>query len=136
MGSMGLKIDVYVMIHNEELMLPYFLRHYKQYAQRIFAFEDESTDRSRDILEAEPSVTILEVREHGIQELHWINELWPMYEKYSRGVADWVIQVDCDEFVYYPDLLSLLAREREVGVQVLTTEGYTMVADGMPTTQG
>lgn len=131
-----MKIDVYVMIHNEEFMLPYFLRHYGKYADRIFAFEDQSTDRSREILEAEPKVTILEVWEHGINEPHWINDLWPKYEHYSRGVADWVIQVDCDEFVYHPDLIGLLQREREKGVQVLTTEGYTMVANGIPTTDG
>ena len=134
MGIMGLKIDVYVMVHNEEFILPYFLRHY-DFAQNIYAFEDQSTDRSRKILERDSRVTIIEPEKHGINEKYWTSELWPMYEIFSHK-ADYVIQVDADEFVYHPDLLSILQNRKEQGIQQIFCRGYTMVADKLPTMGG
>jgi len=132
---MGLKIDVYVMVHNEEFMLPYFLRHYN-FAQHIFAFEDQSTDKSREILEQNPKVTIIEPEKHGINEKYWTGYLWPMYETLSHGTADYVIQVDADEFVYHPDLLDILEEEKSRNIQQIFCPGYTMISERLPTTHG
>ena len=131
---MGLKIDVYVMVHNEEFILPYFLRHYGSFSNKIVAFEDQSTDNSRKILEAYPNTIIVEPEEHGINEKYWTSTLWPMYEEISRGQVDYVIQVDADEFVYHPDLLSILEQEKNKGTQMIFCKGYTMVADDLPMT--
>lgn len=135
MGIMGLKIDVYVMIHNEEFMLPYFLRHY-DFARRIFVFEDQSTDKSREILECNSKVMIIEPKKHGINEKYWTNILWPMYETLSRGIADYVFQVDADEFVYHPKLINILEQEKSYGIQQIFCPGYTMVSEKLPTMQG
>jgi hypothetical protein len=130
------QIDVYVMVHNEEILLPYFLRHYGSFARRIIAFEDQSTDKSRHILESHPLVTVIEPERHGINETYWIGELWPMYESLSRGAADYVINTCVDEFIYHRDLPGLLEREKADGVQVIHCRGYTMIADAVPTTSG
>jgi glycosyltransferase involved in cell wall biosynthesis len=129
-------VDVYVMVHNEEFILPYFLRHYGAFARQIIAFEDQSTDRSREILEAHPAVRVIEPEQHGINEKYWTGTLWPMYEKISRGKVDYVMQVDADEFVYHPDLLRILEYERAQGIQEIHCRGYTMVAEQMPSTTG
>ena len=52
-------IHVYNIVHNEEFLLPYYLRHYEQFADKIFIFDDESTDRTAEIAKAHPKVTYL-----------------------------------------------------------------------------
>lgn len=133
-GGTGMNIDVYVMVHNEEFILPYFLRHYGSFARKIYTFEDKSTDHTREIILSCPKVHIIEPEIHGINEKYWTSVLWPMYEQYSKD-ADWVIQVDADEFVYHPHLLSVLKQEKEQGTQMIFCKGYTMLADNLPMTQ-
>jgi hypothetical protein len=41
-------------------MLPYFFRHYDTLVSRYFVFDDGSTDRSVDLLNAHPKVTFVE----------------------------------------------------------------------------
>ena len=131
-----MNVDVYVMVHNDITILPYFLRHYETFAQRIFAFEDQSTDGSREMLEAHSKVQILPVEVHGINEAYWTGTLWPRYEELSRGQADYVMCVDCDEFVYNPELVAVLKKEKARGTQLLYCKGFTMIAEELPTTVG
>ena len=131
-----MRIDVYSIMRNEAIILPYFLRHYETFAWRIFVFEDQSTDGTREILCSNSRVIVLDVEQHGINEAYWTNNLWTQYEQRSRGLADYAICVDADEFVYHPDLVGLLKREKEGGAQVIHCEGYTMIANGLPTTSG
>ncbi len=133
-----MKIHVYSILFNEAFMLPYFLRHYETLADRIFVWDDESTDGTREILSAHPKVTLLETPEvHGIHEDYWIAALWPRYEQLSRGVADYVICVDADEFVYHPGgLVHALEEEKQRGTQLVHCAGYTMLADAPPATAG
>jgi len=130
------KIDIYSIMRNEEIILPYFLRHYGSFADRIFVFEDESTDRTHEILAAHPKVTLLPVEKHGIDHVYWNTQLWTRYEQLSRGVADWVMCVEADEFVYHPKLLEVLRKEMALGTQLINCTGLTMVSDSLPTTDG
>jgi hypothetical protein len=50
----------------------------------------------------------------------------------SRGCADWVIVVDCDEFLWHPDLPAYLAAMRRQGVTVPRTCGYEMISPHFP----
>lgn len=131
-----MNIDVYVMVYNEEIILPYFLRHYGSFAQRIYALYDESTDNSRNILRQHPKVTIIDVEEHGLNEGYWITKLWTKYEELSRGKADYVVLVDADEFLYHPNLVDVLEREKKLGTQLIQPEGFTMFSETLPTTTG
>lgn len=128
-------IDVYSVMYNEEFILPYFLRHYETIADRIFVWEDNSTDNTRKILEAHPKVTILPMDKHGDNDIYWVTELFPQYEIYSP-LADWVIIADADEFVYHPELLKYLKEEKEKGTRLLQCAGFSMVSDHLPTTSG
>jgi len=123
-------------MRNEEVILPYFLRHYGSFADRIFVWEDGSTDKTREILAAHPKVTVLDVETHGINDVYWVTKLWPQYEQLSRGRADWVICVDADEFVYHPSLINVLEWEKTLGTQLIHCQGYSMIADAPPTTSG
>lgn len=131
-----MRIDVYSIMFNEAFMLPYFLRHYETIADRIFVWDDESTDGTREILRQHPKVTLLETPEvHGIHEGYWITKLWPRYKTLSRGQADYVICVDADEFAHHPNgLVSVLEEQKKLGTQLIHCRGYTMLSEGLPTT--
>jgi glycosyltransferase involved in cell wall biosynthesis len=131
-----MKIDVYTIMHNEAPILPYFLRHYETVADRIFVFEDQSTDGTREILQSHPKVTLLHVDKPGVDDVYWVNELWPHYKLLSRGQADWCMCVDADEFVYHPRLREFLEEKRAGGVQFLRCEGWAMLSETFPTTPG
>lgn len=131
-----MKIDVYSNMHNEELILPYWLRHYETIADRIFTWDDDSTDTTREILGKHPKVTILPMGKHNSNDLYWTTYVFPQYEQISRGCADWVIVADADEFIYHPNLLKILEEEKGKGTQVIQCQGYSMVSDSLPTTNG
>ncbi len=130
-----MRIDVYSTMHNEAPILPYFLRHYGSFAQRIFVWEDESTDGTREILEAHPAVKLMSLEKHRIDDPYWLT-LWAQYKTLSRGQADWAMVVDADEFIYYEDLPGLLECEKTLGAQVLGCTGYTMFSPTFPKTEG
>lgn len=135
-GIMELKIDVYSNVYNEAFMMPYFLRHYETFADRIFIWDDESTDGTLDILAKHPKVTVLPMEFHGSNDHYWVEKLFPQYEQISRGVADWVMIADADEFIYHPRLLEVLEQEKTKGTKLIQCWGYSMVADRLPTTTG
>ena len=128
-------LHVYSVMRNERILLPYYFRHYDQIASQYFIWDDNSDDGSREMLEAHPNVTIMPLEKHGINDPYWVQELWPQYKTLSRGIADWVIVVDVDEFVYMRAWDYQLRAYRGIGA-VLYCQGYSMVADTLPTTQG
>jgi glycosyltransferase involved in cell wall biosynthesis len=129
-----MKIDLYSTMHNEEEILPYFLRHYEQIADRIFVWEDQSTDRTREILASHPKVKLMPLNVHGDDDAHWVDNVWPQYTSISKGKADYVIIVDADEFVYHPNLYAYLETCLKDGVRLFCCCGFTMISESFPTT--
>lgn len=130
------KIDIYSIMRNEEQILPYFLRHYEKVATRIFVWEDQSDDRTRELLERHPLVTLLPLDKHGADDRYYMDSLWPRYKTLSRGEADWCILVDADEFVYHWRLAYRLEQLRKRGVRKIRCDGWTMLTTQFPTTSG
>lgn len=91
------KIFVYVMCYNEEFMIPFFLQHY-HFADKIFVYDNESTDRSRELLMQDPRCTIITFKTQFNDKIHQYikNNCW----KQHRGQCDYVIVCDMDEFLY------------------------------------
>lgn len=131
-----MKIDVYSNMYNEEFLVPYWLRHYETIADRIFIWEDESTDSTKKILSKHPKVIFLPMEKHGDDDGYWTTCLFPQYETYSRGVSDWVIIADADEFIYHPQILEVLKKAKKQGVQLVKCSGFTMISENPPTTRG
>lgn len=129
-------IDVYSNMYNEELILPYWLRHYETFADRIFVWDDDSTDSTREILKKHPNVTILPREKHGIDDDYFVNSLYPQYEQYSRGVSDWVIIADADEFIYHPNIREILENPKVLHRKVIQCAGFMMISDKLPTISG
>jgi len=124
-----MKIEVFAVCYNEERIMPYFLRHYSQFA-KIFIFDNYSTDRSVEIAQkggANVSLfdtkgtfddgTNLEIKEHCWRD----------------SQADWVIVIDLDEFVYHPHIVDFLNKSLGTLIQPNMYEMFTPV---FPTTTG
>lgn len=128
-------VHVHSIMRNEEDLLPYFLRYYETIADQIYIFNDHSTDRTAEIAALHPKVKVFDFEyENGLDELDFNACFTNSYKLHSRGVADWAMCVDADEFIYHNDIHEVLARERNRGKQLLKTTGYAMVSTAFPTT--
>ena len=130
-----MKIDLYSMCYNEQMILPFFLRHYEKIADRMFIYDNMSTDDTARILKAHPQVvyrscdTQNECRNEALLAIK--NEEW---KKSSRN-SDYVIVVDADEFIYHPSLLALLDKYNASAIECVEMYGYSMVGDQYPPIQ-
>lgn len=135
-------IHVYTVSHDEEMLLPYFLRHYEAVAEKIFVFDGASMDGSVDILESHPKVVLEggsgEFATHvdGQYNESVLMKIRNEAYKRSRGAADWVMIVDIDEFIHHPDLLGHLEGLKASGATLLKATGYEMVSFFPPATGG
>ncbi len=112
-------------------MIPFFLRHYEPLVERMFIFDNGSTDRSRELLKQSKKVELGQFdRGDSFNLTHNIltNSCW----KQSRGRADWVMIVDIDEFLYHPRLLDYLAECQQSGVTIIHPRGMEMVSADFP----
>ncbi len=124
-------------MRNEEDLLPYFLRYYSTFADKIFIIDVKSTDKTIEIAKANKKVRLLDYKfPEGIDEEMQSRCFEKCYKKYSRGVADWVMAVDGDEFVYNKDLVAVLKEQQRLGRRVIKTTGYMMYSEAFPTTKG
>lgn len=132
-----MKIHVFSIVHNDEYILPYFLRHYSLFADKIFIIDDHSIDKTKDIVRTNPKVELLDFEyKRGMNETDFNDCFEKSYKKYSRGVADWVICADSDEFIYHKDILEVLKKQRENGVRIIKSAGYMMVSEILPSGDG
>ena len=99
-------------------MMPYFLRHYETFANRIVLYDDGSDDGTREIIESHP---LAELKDYpldtGIDDQDLIEFAESIYPE-ARGQADWVIWVDADEIIYHPELANKLQEYLDRGVKV------------------
>ena len=127
---------IYSIVRNDEYILPYFLRHYSTFANKIFIIDDHSTDKTREIAKAHPKVELLDFEyNRGFNEDDFSNSLESNYKK-SKGEADWIMCADSDEFIYHKEMSNVLKEQRELGTQVLKTEGFMMISKNLPKGRG
>jgi glycosyltransferase involved in cell wall biosynthesis len=128
-----MKIHVYTTVRNEKYMIEYFLRHYRDIADEIFVWDDESTDGTREILNGAPNVHVFTPTVHGIDNQYFSDLFSEEYRKRSRGVADWVMVVDVDEFIYQGDLRGYLRYLRtECSMPFIFAQGWNMISEEPP----
>ena len=135
---MSQRIWIVAAVRNEEWMLPYFLRHYEPFADRIIIYDDDSTDATREIAAAHPLVDLRRL-DNPINLLNdeSINNAHMATLREARGHADWVMCVDCDELIWsVKDMRSVLGQFRDAGRRILQPAGYQMVSHEIPTTTG
>ena len=60
-----MKIHLYTMCWNERRMLPFFLRHYEQFCERMIVYDNGSDDGSQAIIKAHRLCELREINTHG-----------------------------------------------------------------------
>jgi glycosyltransferase involved in cell wall biosynthesis len=132
-----MKVFVFSIMWNNEYILPYFLRHYSTFAERIFIFNDHSTDKTAEIAKANPKVTLLDFEyDRGLNEDDFNDCFERAYKEYARGKADWVMCVDADELIYNKQITKVLEQQKNRGVRVLKSPSYQMISKTFPETDG
>lgn len=128
------KVQVLIMAYNEEQMLPYTLRHYTTFADRILVFDGGSTDRTLEICR-EYGAQVVDYRTDGLNDrlnMQAKNQGW-----INDGQSDWIICVDTDEIVYFPNGAQKTLEEYDrLRLSIVKTRGYEMLSDTLPTTKG
>lgn len=95
----GETIDVFAICYNEEVMLPYFIAHYQAMGANITIFDNLSTDRSKEIIEAAGCTYKTYYSKNQIRDdlyLEIKNNCW------KKSTADWVVVCDIDELLEIP----------------------------------
>jgi len=90
-------------VHNEEEIIPYFLEYYRRLGFSEFIFiNNQSDDRTARLLHAQTGVTIYKANgsyKHSRFGNDWVNHLLC-----KHGVGKWILYVDADEFLVYPEI--------------------------------
>jgi len=120
-----MKIEVFVLCYNEEIILPFFLQHYCDFAN-VIIYDNESTDSSTAIAENFGAKVITYNTNKQIRDDVYLdikNSCW------KESDADWVIVVDADEFIYHKNLVEILKSTPE---SIIVPQGYEMISEDIP----
>ncbi len=118
---------------NEAGFLPYFLRHYSSFADKIVVWDEHSTDGTREIIEACPKAELRGWPHRGLDDEKFMDAFNRAYLEF-RGEYDWIIFADCDEILWHPDMRKLLS---ETKADMLQAVGYGMITEsGIPKFDG
>ncbi len=124
-----MKIEIHSLLHNEAPMIPYFMLHYSRYGE-VYFYESDSTDGSPELARILGAHVIPLPTENVVNELVFLdmkNNCW------KNSKADWVIIVDTDEFVYHPDLVSVLENTK---YNMFYPKEFRMMSREFPTGSG
>jgi Glycosyl transferase family 2 len=125
-------IALYCLCWNEARIIPFFLRHYLPLVERIFVFDNGSTDQSLTLLSGDERIKVAHFRVPADSFVDEERRLSDAIWKPSRGEADWVAVVDMDEHIHHSDLHSHLAACRRQGITAIQAVGYEMVSVEFP----
>ena len=117
-----MRVHLYFINFNDSFYLPFIARHYK-FCERIVMYDNYSTDNSVDLAKSLGFEVRMFGRKGELNDQHYLdvkNHCW----KESRGVANYVIVCDADEF--------LLADINTLTCSLPTAEGFNMISNTLP----
>jgi hypothetical protein len=122
-------VHAFFVCYNEENILPHLLRYYSTFCEKIVILDNNSTDKSCEIIESFPNTEIIPFESnnefHDGVHIKLKNHVW----KSSIGYADYVILGDSDEFLYHENMIEFLINAKKNGITIFLPEGYHMIAD-------
>lgn len=132
-----MKIWLYSVIYNEAKILPYTLRNYLPWVDRLVVWVDKATnDGSVEILKSSPKVELRTwPHDTGLDDQQFLATAnhWPSSEGRKEN-CDWVGFVDADELLWHPDPIAML---RAAGTDIIRAKGYALLnKDGFPKDDG
>jgi hypothetical protein len=143
-------LHVYTFNWNERPLVPFFLRHWSQVAEKIVVLDHHSDDGSAELLSAAGCT----IRPYGTPGRYVIGEqdaarqdCWHEARGEVRGEdrasapapapPTWVAVVDFDEFLWHPDGLgAFLERATASGAIVCRPAGFEMMSETFPVDDG
>lgn len=133
-----MKIHAYIIAWNEERILPFTLDHYSQFCEKIFVYDNMSTDGSDEIYKRYDNVKVIkwESPDKKYNQAVVDYDIKSNVYKQSRGKADWVVVCDCDEFLYHPNLIEKLKEYQDNGITMPKIDGHDMYSDDFPEYDG
>lgn len=112
-------VDVFAICYNEELMLPHFIKHYKDnFDANITIYDNHSTDRSQEIIKDSGCNLLTYDSNNQIRDDLYLgikNECW------KKSKAQWAIVVDADELLEVKFDLSRCT--------IVNTKGFDMIGE-------
>jgi glycosyltransferase involved in cell wall biosynthesis len=126
---MDISIEVYCLCNNEEKLMPYFMRHYTQFA-KVILLANNCTDRTVEIAKsmgAEIHNLVIKDEFHDNLFTAIRNEYW------KSSKADWIMWADADEFIYHPNIVQIL---KDTKATAILPAYYNMYSKKFPTTKG
>lgn len=128
-------IWLYCIFSNEAEMLPFFLRHYAPQVDRLIMLDNGSTDDSADLIRAYPNATLEKYpADKAVMDSVSMAHFASTHYHEARGYADFVLWVDCDEFLWAggQSLRGVLRGYQQQGIRAVRSRGYQMLADSFP----
>lgn len=108
--------------------MPYWLRHYSSFCDKLIVFDEFSTDSTRHVVSLCPKAELRKWPHRGLDDNRFVEAVNTLYKE-ARGKADWVIWADPDEILYHPEPLKVLSQSK---ADVLQATGYGMVTKEGP----
>lgn len=132
MRKAAMKVEVHLLVHDEEPMAEFAVRHYRTFAQTIVLHDGgPSFSRRSDRVEVMVRRWDTNGKLNDDLAMKLKNECWAGTE------ADWVICADADELVYFPaGPEETLATYSRIGAAVIRPEGYEMFSEEWPAGPG
>jgi hypothetical protein len=133
-----MKIHAHILAWNEEKILPFTLDYYSTICEKIFVYDNMSTDSSDEIYKRYNKVEVVKWESNNeINELNYVKIKSEEYKKRSRNQEiDWVIICDCDEILYHENLIEKLKEYKENGITYPKVEGHDMFSETFPIYDG
>jgi glycosyltransferase involved in cell wall biosynthesis len=126
-----MKIWAYVNTWNEQDMLPYYLRHYSKFCDKIIVIDNDSSDNTIAIAKENPLVEIVSYKTNNTLDEYSNLEMKRRCVEDSKGKADYIIVGDCDEFIFNHDIKEFL--EKNSQYSIIYPAGFQMVSQVFPT---
>lgn len=130
-----MKVHAFIICYNEAAMMPFTIRHYREFCDQITLIDNQSTDNTVAIAKKLfPALSVAEFdTKKTVDDLAYLR-IKNDYDKvfWKKSKADFVIVCDTDEFLYHPDMKGMLAELKEKEISLPRVDGYNMVADSMP----
>lgn len=117
-------ITIFILCHNEEILLPHTIKHYKTYLPdcKIVIFDNKSTDKSVEIALSH-GCKVISWNSNEIDDYRYLiikNNCW-------KKETGWVIVCDMDEWLCVTQ--EELIKEQSDNTFILSVHGYNMIGE-------
>lgn len=140
-----MKILCILIVHDAADILPFTFRHYDQFVDEYWVFDDHSTDGTLELLKANAKVKLRAFT--GMEGLYEEQNLGLIYQTYPEAVGkfDWVTVPDPDEFLLPrfqsesdvgPKMRGILIQSEAFGYEVIGSQGFNLVGSEFPKDDG